>query len=219
MTAAPAQVVTRDGVAVHCAHDELVALGELRPNPHNPNTHPPEQLALLRKVILKTGWRAPITVSTRSGLIVRGHGRLLAAQAGNMTEAPVDFQDYETEEEERADLLADNQIPELAELDPTKLGDNLRFLEAQGADLEIAGFDAVSVEQLLGPGPGMSPSDFMVPPGEGVAGELGPEQLLAPPGEQLARVVLLVDPAILEAVLSSVRQIGREYGEGFRIVT
>ena len=67
-------------VPVYCAFDEIVDITKLKPNPKNPNTHPKEQIELLSEVIMKTGWRAPITISTLSGLIVKGHGRLSAAQ-------------------------------------------------------------------------------------------------------------------------------------------
>ena len=69
-----------DGIPVYCAHDAVVSVSEMRPNPKNPNTHPEEQLKRLGAIIRGAGWRNPITVSTRSGLIVRGHGRLAAAQ-------------------------------------------------------------------------------------------------------------------------------------------
>lgn len=68
------------GVPVFCAHDAIVPLKDLRPNPKNPNQHPPEQIKLLASIIRATGWRAPITVSKRSGLVTKGHGRLMAAQ-------------------------------------------------------------------------------------------------------------------------------------------
>lgn len=68
-----------DGIPVYCAHDAVVPVSEMRPNPKNPNTHPEEQLKRLGAIIRGAGWRNPITVSTRSGLIVRGHGRLAAA--------------------------------------------------------------------------------------------------------------------------------------------
>lgn len=79
-----------DGVPVFCAHDAIVPLKDLRPNPKNPNQHPPEQIKLLSSIIRATGWRGPITVSKRSGFIVKGHGRMMAAELGDMTEAPVD---------------------------------------------------------------------------------------------------------------------------------
>ena len=58
-----------DGVPVFCAHDAIVPLKDLRPNPKNPNQHPPEQIKLLSSIIRATGWRGPITVSKRSGYI------------------------------------------------------------------------------------------------------------------------------------------------------
>lgn len=91
-------------VPVFCAHDAIVPLKDLRPNPKNPNQHPPEQIKLLASIIRATGWRAPITVSKRSGLVTKGHGRLMAAQLDDLTDAPVDYQDYASEAEELADL-------------------------------------------------------------------------------------------------------------------
>ena len=38
------------GVPVFCAHDAIVPLKDLRPNPKNPNQHPPEQIKLLAEV-------------------------------------------------------------------------------------------------------------------------------------------------------------------------
>ena len=72
-------------VPVFCAHDAIVPLKDLRPNPKNPNQHPPEQIKLLASIIRATGWRAPITVSKRSGLVTKGHGRLMAAQLDDLT--------------------------------------------------------------------------------------------------------------------------------------
>jgi ParB-like chromosome segregation protein Spo0J len=63
---------------VHCVYDKMVPIAKLKPNPANPNKHPASQVELLAKIISAHGWRAPITVSNRSGLIVRGHGRLEA---------------------------------------------------------------------------------------------------------------------------------------------
>ena len=80
-----------ENILVHCAYDELVDIAKLVPNPRNPNRHPDKQIELLAKIIKSQGWRAPITVSTRSGFIVRGHGRLAAAQKLGLTEVPVDW--------------------------------------------------------------------------------------------------------------------------------
>lgn len=125
---------------VFCAYDEMVPIGDIRPNPRNPNTHPAEQIRLLARIITENGWRAPITVSTRSGYVVRGHGRLMAARHAGLSECPVDYQDYESDEQEIQDMLADNRIAELAEIDDAILERQLDELRDVGADLELAGF-------------------------------------------------------------------------------
>lgn len=71
-------------IPVFCAHDEIVDTLKLVPNPKNPNKHPQEQIELLTRIIKATGWRQPITVSKRSGFVVKGHGRLLAAVGGGL---------------------------------------------------------------------------------------------------------------------------------------
>jgi hypothetical protein len=62
-------MIMTDEISVYCAHDELVDISILVPNPH-----PQKQIELLAKIIRNQGWRTPITVSNRSGFVVRGHG-------------------------------------------------------------------------------------------------------------------------------------------------
>lgn len=109
-TEAEARAVTPEGVKVFCAFDELVPIGKVVPNPGNPNTHPPKQVALLAAIIKGQGWRKPITVSKRSGFVVTGHGRLEAAQSMQASVVPVEYQEYASEAEEYADLMADNRL-------------------------------------------------------------------------------------------------------------
>lgn len=104
-------------VNVFCAYDEIVETQKLIPNPNNPNMHPDEQIKLLADIIERTGWRAPITVSTRSGYIVKGHGRLMAAKKAGLESVPVEYQNFNSDDEEKAALLADNKIAEFSEID------------------------------------------------------------------------------------------------------
>ena len=46
-------------VPVFCAHDAIVPLKDLRPNPKNPNQHPPEQIKLLASIIQGDGLARP----------------------------------------------------------------------------------------------------------------------------------------------------------------
>lgn len=115
-------------IAVHCAHDRLVDVTELVPNPRNPNKHPDKQVALLAKIIRHQGWRAPIVVSNRSGFIVTGHGRLEAAKLLGVQSVPVNFQEFASEADEWAHVIADNRIAELAETDGNLLTGLLKDL-------------------------------------------------------------------------------------------
>lgn len=138
-------------MTVHCSHTALVNPNKLKPNPDNPNRHSAHQIQILAAIIEEQGWRAPITVSKRSGLIVRGHGRLEAALLMGCDVVPVDEQDYASEAEELADLLADNRLSELAELDE---GDLKRVIERlRGADpefdVELTGFMEDEIAKLF----------------------------------------------------------------------
>lgn len=138
-----------DGVPVYCAHDAIVDAAKLVPNPKNPNTHPDNQIQLLGRIIRQTGWRQPITVSTRSGFIVKGHGRLSAALLEGVKEVPVDYQNYASEAEEYADLVADNRIAELAEIDNKMLADIFADIDTGEIPVEMTGYTEEEMESLI----------------------------------------------------------------------
>ena len=140
---------TASSVPVFCSHDKLMPIKELRPNPKNPNKHPKEQIALLGKIIKATGWRAPITVSARSGYIVKGHGRYMAALALGLEEVPVDVQSYATEDEEYADLVADNRIAELSDIDNEMLADIFTGLDLEEIPAELTGYNEKEFADVL----------------------------------------------------------------------
>lgn len=100
-----------------CAYDKLVDLNKLVPHPKNPNKHTEEQIKLLAKIIEFQGQRQPIIVSNRSGFITKGHGRLEALKLLDWKQVAVDYQDYDNEDQEYADMVADNEIARLAEMD------------------------------------------------------------------------------------------------------
>ena len=136
-------------MTVHCAHTALVDPATLKPNPLNPNRHSAHQIRLLGEIIREQGWRAPITVSSRSGLIVRGHGRLEAALLIGCDLVPVDMQEYESESAELADLIADNRLAELAELDEDDLKRLIEKISADASfDVLLTGFLKEDIDKL-----------------------------------------------------------------------
>lgn len=134
-------------IGIHCAHDKLVPLAKLKPHPKNPNTHPKAQVDLLAEIIRRQGWRAPVVVSKRSGFVVAGHGRLLAAKAAGLKVAPVNFQDFQSDEAELEHLLADNRIAELAEMDTGALAELIRSCPT--LDATLTGYDTATLDALI----------------------------------------------------------------------
>ena len=137
-----------DDIKIHCRYDELADPETLTPNPRNPNQHPKKQIELLAKIIKSQGWRAPVTVSNRSGFIVRGHGRLAAALLLGCP-VPVERQDYATEAEEWADLVADNRIAELASIDADEMAKLLDELNTLDFDMDLTGYSGKALDNLL----------------------------------------------------------------------
>ncbi len=140
---------TLDGIPVYCRYDEIRKTVDLQENPQNPNHHPEDQIERLAEIIRGTGWRAPITVSTLSGLIVKGHGRLAAAKKAGFSEVPVELQHYDTPEQEKADLIADNRIAELADLNQDDLKNLLSELESANYDMAMTGYNSDEIDAMF----------------------------------------------------------------------
>jgi len=136
-------------ITIHCTYDKMVAVDELKPNPKNPYQHPSKQIKLLGEIIKGTGWRKAIVVSNLSGFIVSGHGRLEAALLLGMTEVPVDYQDYASEAEEHADLVADNKLPELSEIDDDMMADVLKGMKDFDHDISMTALNPLDLNRYL----------------------------------------------------------------------
>lgn len=130
-------------IKVECAHDNMVDIKRLRPNPANPNRHPQAQIEKLANLIQNHGWRHPITVSNRSGLIVAGHCRYEAAKLLKLKKVPVDYQDFASNEEELAVLVADNVIQEFAETDSMKMAEILIELDKESYPLDLTALESI----------------------------------------------------------------------------
>lgn len=127
-----------------CAYDKIVDVVGLVQNPKNPNKHPQKQIEMLAKIIKYQGQRAPIVVSNRSGFITKGHGRLEALKLLGWEKAAVDFQDYEDDQQEFADMVADNKIAELAEHDDEFMLDSIKELGLEDIDFDLLGLNDFS---------------------------------------------------------------------------
>lgn len=143
--------ITIDGIPVYCKHTRIMPIAEIQCHPHNPNKHPPAQIEVLARIIKGNGWRLACTVSARSGRLTRGEGRFLAAQHMGLSAVPVDIQDYDDEDAEIADLIADNVAPDLSVIEEDVLRDLVSTLDSNGCDLSITGLDSDQITQLIDP--------------------------------------------------------------------
>jgi len=122
----------------------MVPIADLRPNPKNRNRHSDEQIEQLAKIIEYQGFRIPLVVSNRSGLLIAGHGRLMAAKKAGMNVVPVIYQDFENESAEYAAQVSDNAIASWAELDLSGIHTDLPDLAP--FDLDLLGIKNFQLE-------------------------------------------------------------------------
>lgn len=127
---------------------QIWPLDSLLPYARNARLHSPEQIEQIAASIREFGFTNPILVDSESG-IVAGHGRLAAARHVGLAEVPVIVLDHLTDAQRRAYIIADNKLALNAGWDEELLAQELRALEADGFDLEMTGFDAEELADLL----------------------------------------------------------------------
>lgn len=112
---------------------EVWEIGQVYADPMNYRKHPPEQLSQLASSLKKRGFRKPIVVQKSTGMVIAGHGLLMAAQLIGLQKvvvAPWDCSDHEA----RSYLVADNELSRLAVDDDEMLNTLLAELaEAAGS--------------------------------------------------------------------------------------
>ena len=123
-------------------------LASLLPYAGNARTHSAEQVAQLAASILEFGFVNPVLVDER-GVLVAGHGRVLAARQLGLEQVPAIRLDHLSKAQARALRLADNQIALNAGWDETLLAAELRDLQVEDYDLGLTGFGQEELDRLL----------------------------------------------------------------------
>ena len=126
---------------IKCAYTEIVDIDLITPNPLNPNKHNEKQINLLAKIIAHTGIRHPLIISKRSSFLNCGHGRLMAFKKNGYTKVPVDYQDFNNEADEYANMVADNKSAALAEHDDAFMIETIQLND----DLKEMDFDLLGM--------------------------------------------------------------------------
>jgi len=75
---------------------------------------------------------------------------IMAAKALGVKLVPVDFQDFASESDELAVVIADNRLAELASLDVNALESIINDLKVDDFDTVLTGFEQTDLDALLG---------------------------------------------------------------------
>ena len=120
----------------------------LVPYARNARTHSEEQVAQIAASIKEWGWTTPVLVDEES-TIIAGHGRVMAAQKLGIEDIPVMVAEGWSEAQRRAYVLADNQLAQNAGWDTDLLKVEIGDLAEEGFDLDLIGFDDITLDGLL----------------------------------------------------------------------
>ena len=127
-------------------------VADLIPYAANSRTHSDAQVAQIAASIKEFGWTNPILVSGDNSIIA-GHGRLLAARKLGMDEVPAIVLDHLSKAQQRALVIADNQLALNAGWDMDMLKAEIEDLNLENFDINLLGFDEKFLDGLLEPEP------------------------------------------------------------------
>src|SRR5437762_3196195 len=128
-------------------HVELRAITSIRPYDKNPRINDPAVDAVAAS-IKEFGFRQPIVVD-EDGVIIVGHTRYKAALKLGLAEVPVHVAVGLSPEQAKAYRIADNQTAQLSDWNYDLLPDELLALQEVGFDLDLTGFSADELTELL----------------------------------------------------------------------
>ncbi len=118
-------------------------IAQLIPAARNARTHSDEQVAQIAASIREWGWTVPV-LCDEAGILIAGHGRVLAARQLGLTDVPVITATGWSEAKKRAYLLADNKLPLNAAWD-------FDLLKLELGELRDSDFDLVFCHKHLNP--------------------------------------------------------------------
>lgn len=121
---------------------------ELIPYVNNARTHSKEQVNQICASINEYGFTNPILIDEK-GMIIAGHGRLMASKQLEMEEVPCIELKGLTEAQKKAYIIADNKMALNAGWDEELLKLELENLKESDFDLDLTGFDTSELDAIL----------------------------------------------------------------------
>jgi hypothetical protein len=151
---------------------EVRLLGAIHEYPNNPRTHPPAQVVMLSELLKKFGPDQDIVIDGDDDVILKGHGRLMAAHLAGLKEFPCTIRYGMSDADKIAMRISDNSVSLLSGWDREIIHGEIAQLKALDYDVALLGFgDAQLVQFMTTPGPPNQfpavgsdlPTDFQCP--------------------------------------------------------
>lgn len=127
---------------------EYRKVSDLLPYARNARTHSDAQVSQLAASIKEFGFNNPVAVDG-DGMILCGHGRVMAAQKLHMAEVPTVCLSHLSETQVKAYILADNKLALNAGWDTDMLKVELEELKDSDFDLNLTGFSDDELKDIL----------------------------------------------------------------------
>jgi len=177
-------------------------IARLVPDARNARTHSDEQVAQIAASIEEWGWTIPVLVDV-TGLIIAGHGRILAAHRLGIEDVPVMVAIGWSDAKKRAYMLADNKLTLNAEWDLDRLAIEIAELRASDFDIALIGFSESEIDDLLKADRGGLTDPDETPDAPAIqVSELGDVWML---GKHRMVCGDCTDPAVVDKVLNGVK--------------
>lgn len=136
----------------HSIKIDYIPVADLIPYAANSRTHSDVQVTQIAASIREFGFTNPILVNGEN-TIIAGHGRLMAAKKLGLDEVPVICLDHLSKAQQKALVIADNQLALNAGWDIDMLKVEIEGLQLEDFDLDLLGFDDKFLDGLLEPEP------------------------------------------------------------------
>jgi ParB-like chromosome segregation protein Spo0J len=128
---------------------KYLAIKDLKGYANNSRTHSEKQIKQISKSIKEFGFTNPILID-EDNTIIAGHGRLEAAKQTGLDEVPTVCIAGLSDKQKRALIIADNKLALNAGWDLEILSAEIQELKDDEFEIELLGFDAGELVDILG---------------------------------------------------------------------
>ena len=114
----------------------------------NVKEHPEWQIEQIKNSIKEFGFNDPIAID-ENGIIIEGHGRLIALKELGYKEVECIRLEHLMEEQKAAYAIVHNKLTMNTDFDIEKLQYELNKLELSGFNLELLGFEKMELDDIM----------------------------------------------------------------------